>query len=127
MSCSSDCREAQKEKELLDKKVARLEAARSTDVSALQTELEASKTSAREQLKERDAKVNELIEELGNTQALLSDKTEELAQVTLVRTFRKIQADECFGTFREFEFLKAGDLCKSSAPTYSFFFQSNAN
>jgi hypothetical protein len=74
-------REAQKEKELIEKKLARMEAARSLDVSALQAELDSTKGSIREQLKEKDVKINELIEELGNTQAMLSDKSSELEQV----------------------------------------------
>lgn len=73
----------QKEKELIEKKLQRLEAARSTDISVLQAELEASKSSLREQTKDKDTKINELVEELGNTQALLSDRVNELAQVTL--------------------------------------------
>ena len=65
----------------MEKKFARLEAARSTDVTSLQAELDSLKVGAREQLNERDAKINELVEELGNTQALLSDKSNELDQV----------------------------------------------
>ena len=42
--------------------------------------MQASRGSIRDGLKERDTKINELIEELGNTQAMLSDKTAELAQ-----------------------------------------------
>lgn len=69
----------------MEKKFARLEAARSTDVTSLQTELDSLKVGAREQLNERDAKINELVEELGNTQALLSDKSNELDQVGPLR------------------------------------------
>lgn len=65
----------------MEKKLSRLEAARSADINTLQADLEATKSSLRDQLKDKDVKINELIEELGNTQALLSDKTHELDQV----------------------------------------------
>ena len=35
----------------------------------------------RDQLKEKDAKINSLVEELGNSQAMLNDKVAELAEV----------------------------------------------
>ena len=76
------CRESQKEKELLEKRMQRLETARAGDIAALQADLDATKGNVRDQLKERDSKINELIEELGNTQAMLTDKTSELAQVS---------------------------------------------
>ena len=75
------CREIQKEKELVEKKFMRLDAARNTDMTTLQSELDSLRSGSRDQLKERDVKINGLIEELGNTQALLSDKSNELEQV----------------------------------------------
>ncbi len=50
-------------------------------VAALQTELDASRGGVRDQLAEKDLKINALVEELGNSQAMLNDKISELAQV----------------------------------------------
>ena len=50
-------------------------------VAALQTELNASRGGVRDQLAEKDVKINALVEELGNSQAMLNDKISELAQV----------------------------------------------
>ena len=50
-------------------------------VAALQTELDASRCGVRDQLAEKDLKINALVEELGNSQAMLNDKISELAQV----------------------------------------------
>ena len=61
------------------------------EVADVQAELEATKGSVRDQLKEKDVRINELVEDLGNTQAMLSDKRAELEQVTL-RTLLTIQA-----------------------------------
>jgi len=47
----------------------------------VQAELDATKGSVREQLKEKDVKINELIEELGNTQAIVSEKPSSRAPV----------------------------------------------
>ena len=44
-------------------------------------ELELSRGGVRDQLKEKDAKINSLVEELGNSQAMLNDKVAELAEV----------------------------------------------
>lgn len=52
-------------------------------VSALTEELEQSRGGVRDQLKEKDAKINTLVEELGNSQAMLNDKVAELAEVRL--------------------------------------------
>ena len=49
----------------------------------LTEELENSRGGVRDQLKEKDAKINSLIEELGNSQAMLNDKVAELAEVPL--------------------------------------------
>lgn len=79
-------REAQKEVELLEKKMQRLEAARAAEIAQLTTELEGARTSMVEQLSAKDSKVNDLVEELGNTQALLSEKEAALAEVCTTHT-----------------------------------------
>lgn len=53
----------------------------SVQVATLTEELENSRGGVRDQLKEKDAKINSLIEELGNSQAMLNDKVAELAEV----------------------------------------------
>ena len=50
-------------------------------MTALQSELDITKTAIREQTVAKDRKINELVEELGNTQALLSAKTAEYEMV----------------------------------------------
>lgn len=55
----------------------------SVQVATLTEELENSRGGVRDQLKEKDAKINSLIEELGNSQAMLNDKVAELAEVSL--------------------------------------------
>lgn len=50
-------------------------------VATLTEELELSRGGVRDQLKEKDAKINSLVEELGNSQAMLNDKVAELAEV----------------------------------------------
>jgi hypothetical protein len=75
------CREAEKECDLLEKKLQRLEAARAAEVAALTADLGASRDEAAAALRAKDAKVTDLIEELGNTQALLSEKEAALAEV----------------------------------------------
>ena len=51
-----------------------------------------SRGGVRDQLKEKDAKINSLIEELGNSQAMLNDKVAELAEVlpSLITSFHKL-------------------------------------
>ena len=44
-------------------------------------ELEQSRGGIRDQLKEKDARINALVEDLGNSQAMLNDKVAELAEV----------------------------------------------
>ena len=51
-------------------------------VASLTEELEHSRGGVRDQLKEKDAKINSLVEELGNSQAMLNDKVAELAEVS---------------------------------------------
>lgn len=52
-----------------------------SQVASLTEELELSRGGIRDQLKEKDAKINSLVEELGNSQAMLNDKVAELAEV----------------------------------------------
>ena len=59
----------------------RLEAARVTEVGSLSAELDALRASADADARARDVKLNGLVEELGNTQALLTEKEAELAGV----------------------------------------------
>ena len=85
LTLSSDAyvphREAQKEVDLLEKKLQRLEAARAAEVAALAADLRAARADVAERLGAQDAKVTDLIEELGSTQALLSQKEAALAEV----------------------------------------------
>jgi chromosome segregation ATPase len=74
-------REAQKEIELLEKKLQRLEQARAAEIQQLAADLQAARDSVAEQLSAKDAKLTDLVEELGNTQALLSEKEAALAEV----------------------------------------------
>ncbi|KAK9831534.1 hypothetical protein WJX81_006588 [Elliptochloris bilobata] len=74
-------REAQKEGELAEKRMQRLEAARLSEVGSLSKELDTLRASADADARARDVKLNGLVEELGNTQALLSEKESELAAV----------------------------------------------
>ncbi len=55
-----------------------------TEVTSLSKELDALRANADAEARERDAKVNGLVEELGNTQALLSEKEAELSAVRMM-------------------------------------------
>ncbi|KAL3130979.1 hypothetical protein ABBQ38_000302 [Trebouxia sp. C0009 RCD-2024] len=81
-STETALKESQKEKELLEKKLERTEKARAQEVASLTEELELSRGGIRDQLKEKDAKINSLVEELGNSQAMLNDKVAELAEIS---------------------------------------------
>ena len=70
------------EKELVEKKLARLEGARGAEIADLQAELESLRGSAKEQLKEKEGRINSLVEELSKTQSLLSEKETELEGVS---------------------------------------------
>ena len=65
----------------MEKKLQRLESNRDHEVTDLRMQLEEARTGIREQLAVKDAKITALVEELGNSQALLHDKEHELAQV----------------------------------------------
>eukprot|EP00884_Botryococcus_braunii_P012518 jgi/Botrbrau1/21267/Bobra.39_2s0057.2 len=71
---------AQKELDLLEKKLQRTEAARAAETQHLSGELDAVRTKFADLLKEKDLKFNSLVEELGNTQALLSEKEAALSE-----------------------------------------------
>lgn len=75
------CREAQKEGSLAEKKLLRLESTREHELSDLRAQLDESRTGLREQVVAKDAKITALVEELGNSQALLHDREHELSQV----------------------------------------------
>lgn len=77
------CSEAQKEGGLAEKKLMRLESTRTHDITDLQAQLESARTELREQLKLKDDKITSLVDELGNSQALLNEKAAELAAVSL--------------------------------------------
>ncbi len=62
----------------------RLEAARVSEVSSLSAELDALRANTDTDAHVRDVKLNGLVEELGNTQALLTEKEAELAAVRLL-------------------------------------------
>ena len=79
--CMRAGREAQKEGELAEKRMQRLEAARVSEVGSLSAELDGLRASADADARARDVKLNGLVEELGNTQALLTEKEAELAGV----------------------------------------------
>lgn len=65
----------------MDKKLQRTEAARAAESQQLSAELDAVRAEAKERLKEKDLKINGLVEELGNTQAILSEKEAALNEV----------------------------------------------
>ena len=75
------CREAEKEKGLLEKRAQRLEEARAAESAALGAELRAQREAVAGELSAKDNKINDLVEELGATQALLTDKEAALQEV----------------------------------------------
>ncbi|KAK9815534.1 hypothetical protein WJX72_005298 [[Myrmecia] bisecta] len=90
-------RDAQKEKDLVEKKLQRLEAARAAEVAALAGELESVRGSIKESIREKDTKINDMVEELGKTQALLSEKEAEVAalssEASELEELREMKAD----------------------------------
>jgi Mg2+/Co2+ transporter CorB len=67
--------------DLLEKKLQRTEVARAAETQHLSAELEALRTQFSDLFKEKDSKINTLVEELGNTQALMSEKEAALMEV----------------------------------------------
>ena len=71
----------------MEKKLARLEGARGAEIADLQSELEVLRGTAKEQLKEKEGRINSLVEELSKTQSLLSEKETELEGVSAYSLF----------------------------------------
>lgn len=74
-------REAEKEKGLLEKRLQRLEEARAAESAQLGAELQKQREAVASELNAKDNKINDLVEELGGTQALLTEKEAALAEV----------------------------------------------
>ena len=75
------CREAEKEKGLLEKRLQRLEEARAAESAQLGAELQKQREAVAQELNTKDNKINDLHEELGATQALLTEKEHALQEV----------------------------------------------
>ena len=76
-------REAEKEKGLLEKRLQRLEEARAAESAQLGAELRAQRDTVAAEMSAKDNKINDLVEELGATQALLTEKEAALQEVCL--------------------------------------------
>eukprot|EP00210_Caulerpa_lentillifera_P006575 g6280.t1 len=77
----SQSKSIEKEKGLLEKKMNRLEASRETETRELRDKLEAAKDSVGQQLKDKDSKISELMEELSKTTELFNANKLELEQI----------------------------------------------
>jgi hypothetical protein len=78
----SRIRAAEGERTALQQKIARMEEAHKSDLAALQGKLEAAAAGAgKETLKAKEHKINELMEELGNKEMLLSEAQNQLASL----------------------------------------------
>ena len=77
-------REAEKEKGLLEKRLQRLEEARAAESAQLGAELRAQRDAVATEMSTKDNKINDLVEELGATQALLTEKEAALQEVRLI-------------------------------------------
>ena len=76
------CREAEKEKGLLEKRLQRLEEARATESAQAGAQLQKQRDAVAAEMSAKDNKINDLVEELGATQALLTEKEHALQEVT---------------------------------------------
>lgn len=76
------CREAEKEKGLLEKRLQRLEDARAAESAQAGAQLQKQRDAVAAELSAKDNKINDLVEELGATQALLTEKEHALQEVT---------------------------------------------
>ena len=76
------CREAEKEKGLLEKRLQRLEEARAAESAQAGAQLQKQRDAVAAELSAKDNKINDLVEELGATQALLNEKEHALQEVT---------------------------------------------
>ncbi|GMH43112.1 hypothetical protein BSKO_11034 [Bryopsis sp. KO-2023] len=74
-------KQAMKEKDLMEKKMQRLEKSRDTETNELKERLAAAQEHVGHQLLEKDAKINELVEELSNTTKLFNQNKLELEQI----------------------------------------------
>ena len=77
------CREAEKEKGLLEKRLQRLEEARAAEQAQAGAQLQKQRDAVAAEVSAKDNKINDLVEELGATQALLTEKEHALQEVTL--------------------------------------------
>lgn len=80
-SLEKEYRDAEKEKELMEKKMKRLEKSRDNETKELRSKLESAKASVDEQLKEKEASIADLMDELSKTQALYNANKLELEQI----------------------------------------------
>ncbi|GLC77793.1 hypothetical protein PLESTB_000955500 [Pleodorina starrii] len=74
------CSQLQKEKELIEKKMQRIEKAKETETGELRTQLEAVQSDIQAQLKLKDSKITEIMEELASINALYVESKAELEQ-----------------------------------------------
>ncbi|GLI62984.1 hypothetical protein VaNZ11_005841 [Volvox africanus] len=74
------CSQLQKEKELIEKKMQRIEKAKETETGELRTQLEAVQSDIQAQLKLKDSKITEIMEELAAINALYVESKAELEQ-----------------------------------------------
>ena len=79
-------REAEKEKGLLEKRLQRLEEARAAEQAQAGSQLQRQRDAVAAELSAKDNKINDLVEELGATQALLTEKEHALQEVTSFAT-----------------------------------------
>ncbi|GAX81265.1 hypothetical protein CEUSTIGMA_g8697.t1 [Chlamydomonas eustigma] len=77
-SLEKRCAQAQKEKELIEKKMQRMEKAKEVEVAELREKLEGSQGDVRAQLKAKDDKINEVMDELAGINALYSEAKAEV-------------------------------------------------
>lgn len=74
-------RQSSKEKDLTDKKMARMEQAKKLEVEELTQQLNSIQGNTRTELKQKDYKINELMEELANATLLLNERNAEFDQL----------------------------------------------
>ncbi|EFJ53111.1 Kar3 member kinesin-like protein [Volvox carteri f. nagariensis] len=74
------CSQLQKEKELIEKKMQRIEKAKETETGELRSQLEAVQSDIQAQLKLKDSKITEIMEELASINALYVESKAELEQ-----------------------------------------------
>ncbi|KXZ52314.1 hypothetical protein GPECTOR_10g946 [Gonium pectorale] len=91
------CSQLQKEKELIEKKMQRIEKAKETETGELRTQLEAVQGDIQAQLKLKDSKITEIMEELASINALYVESKAELEQTRAdtveLEELRELKAD----------------------------------